>query len=79
MFILSKIKEALILRNPIHAKISMAAIVTYIPALLLILIQNPTIITNNVPATYGTLILGIIILIYNLITPGLVNSSTDGA
>jgi hypothetical protein len=68
-----------VLRNPIHAKISMATVITYIGALMLILIQNPTIITNNVPAIYGTLVLGIITVLYNLITPGLVNSSTDGA
>ena len=57
----------------------MATVITYIGALLLILIQNPTIITNNVPATYATLVLGIVTLIYNLITPGLVNSSSDSA
>ena len=61
-----------VLRNPIHAKISMATVITYIGALLLILIQNPTIISNNIPAQYATLVLGIVTLVYNLITPGLV-------
>ena len=61
-----------VLRNPIHAKISMASISGYIILVLGILVSNPTIITNNLPSKYATLILGFIILLYNLITPGLV-------
>ena len=61
-----------VLRNPIHGKISTGTVVVYIGALLLILIQNPTIISNNIPAQYATLVLGIVTLLYNLITPGLV-------
>jgi hypothetical protein len=61
-----------VLRNPIHGKISTGTVIVYIGALLLILIQNPTIISNNIPAQYATLVLGIVTLVYNLITPGLV-------
>ena len=69
-----------VLRNPIHGKISTGTVIVYVGALLLILIQNPTIISNNIPAQYATLVLGIVTLLYNLITPGLVTPvAPDGA
>jgi hypothetical protein len=62
-----------VLRNPIHGAISTGTITAYFGAILLILINNPSIITGNIPSQYATLVLGVIVLIYNLITPGLVS------
>jgi hypothetical protein len=64
------------LSNPIHGKIS-AIVGALIIGVITYLYTNPTILTSNLPATYTSIALLIIGVLYSAITPGVINNTVQ--